>query len=418
MALDHLLPMRAREVPDRIALAASGATLTYAELESATKGREDDAGKPVAVSMPAGLDYAVELHALIRAGAVACPLDPRLTATEREAALEGTGTSPPGTRVRILTSGSSGRPRSIPLTDSNLIWSAVGSGLALGVEPHDRWLCVVPLFHVSGLMILVRSLVNGTAAEIHDGFELDRAAAALEGGEVTLVSLVATQLGRLLEAGADLRGPRAIVLGGGPTPDELLAEALARGATVVQTYGMTETTSQVATLAPEAARRKPGSAGRALLSAELRISGQGEILVRGPVVAPGSAAEDGWLHTGDLGRLDEDGYLHVTGRDAETIITGGENVMPSEVEAVLSRHPGVADAAVVGSPDPEWQEAVTALVVVADGSSPTEEELREHCAASLAPFKVPKRVEFVSDLPRTSSGKLRRHDLKTMGGNK
>ncbi|MGZ5337925.1 MAG: AMP-binding enzyme, partial [Solirubrobacterales bacterium] len=213
---------------------------------------------------------------------------------------------------------------------------------------------------------------------------------------------------------ADIAGPRALLLGGGPIPPELLTEAIGRGAAVVQTYGLTEAASQVATLAPEDAKRKLGAAGRPLLTTHVRIEG-GVILVQGPTVSSGCLDADGWLHTGDLGRIDEDGFLYVTGRSSELIVSGGENVMPAEVEGVLLAHPAVADAAVFGRPDPEWQEAVCALVVLGADADAGEKELREHCAASLAPFKVPKRVEFTPSLPRTPSGKLLRNELERVG---
>ena len=211
----------------------------------------------------------------------------------------------------------------------------------------------------------MRSVIYGTTAVLHDGFDADRVAAALAEERITVVSLVTTMLTRLLEAGADLSGPRAILVGGGPVPEEPLEEAIGRGATVVQTYGLTEACSQVTTLAPDDARRKLGSAGRPLLTTHLRIQ-DGEILVQGPTVAPGRADADGWLHTGDLGRIDEEGFLYVEDRIDDMIVTGGENVVPAEVEKVLLRHPEVADAAVIGREDPEWQQAVTAVVVLAE----------------------------------------------------
>ena len=151
---------------------------------------------------------------------------------------------------RILTSGSSGHPRPIGLTYGNLLWSAVGSAFNLGVEPTDRWLCCLPLFHVSGLSIAVRSVIYGTTAVVHDGFDVDRVAASLEGDGITMISLVATQLAACSRPGVDLLPLRAVLVGGGPVPEDVLEEAIGRGATVVQTYGMTETASQVTTLAP------------------------------------------------------------------------------------------------------------------------------------------------------------------------
>jgi O-succinylbenzoic acid--CoA ligase len=217
-------------------------------------------------------------------------------------------------------------------------------------------------------------------------------------------------LTRLLDAGAAIERPRAILVGGGPVPDEVLAEALGLGATVVQTYGLTEAASQVTTLSPGEAESRRGSAGRALLTTHVRIS-DGEILVQGPTVAPAALEDDGWLHTGDAGRIDEDGFIWVEGRRDAVIVTGGEKVMPEEVEEVLAAHPDVADAAVIGRPDPDWQSAVVALVVPRDGVEPEAEGLRSWCAARLTAYKVPKRVEFTSELPRTPSGKLLRREL-------
>jgi O-succinylbenzoic acid--CoA ligase len=313
--------------------------------------------------------------------------------------------------AHVLTSGSTGTPHPVGLTYGNFLWSAVGSAFNIGVEPEDRWLCCLPLSHVSGLSIVVRSVIYGTTAVVHDGFDVDRAGAALENDDISVVSVVATMLMRLLEAGADLSGPRAILVGGGPVPEEPLEEAIAKGATVVQTYGLTETCSQVTTLAPADARRKLGSAGRPLLTTHLRIQ-DGEILVQGPTVAPGRADADGWLHTGDLGQIDEEGFLYVSDRIDDMIVSGGENVIPAEVEEVLLRHPEVADAAVIGREDPEWQQAVTAVVVLVSGATATPDDLRQHCAETLAGFKVPKRVELAAALPRTPSGKLMRRALR------
>ena len=441
MHLDNWLSQRAATCPDRCALISEGLELTYVELEreaTATArrlaARGVRRGGTVAIDLTPGVEYVVLLHALMKLGATAYPINSRLAASERAAELERTrpaltltGNPDLGTteadlpllgehdldalHCRILTSGTSGRPRPVGLTYGNHLWSAVGSAFNLGVEPTDRWLCCLPLFHVGGLSIVMRSVIYGTTAVVHGGFDGDRIAASLEGDGVTMISLVTTQLIRLLEAGVDLLPLRAVLIGGGPVPDDVLSEALGRGATVVQTYGLTEAASQVTTLSPADAGRKLGSAGRPLLTTHLRIQ-DGEILVQGPTVAPGAADEDGWLHTGDLGRIDEDGFLYVEDRLGDVIVSGGENVLPAEVEEVLLRHPGVADAAAVGRADAEWQEAVTAVVVLREGAGVSADELRSHCAAELAGYKVPKRVEFVSELPRTASGKLMRRELR------
>jgi o-succinylbenzoate---CoA ligase len=441
MKLDDWLAQRSQSCPDRTALVADGAEMTYAELEAeatwvarrlAAHGVRR--GSTAALTMHPRREQVVLAHALMKVGAALLPLNPRLTEAERAAIVDAeepiVDLDDPGELTqteadlpllgehdmdaicaRVMTSGSSGAPRAIGLTYGNFLWSAVGSAFNIGVDPADRWLCCVPLSHIAGLGIVMRSTIYGTAAVVHDGFDCDRVAASLEGDGITVLSLVTTMLTRLLEAGADLSGPRAILVGGGPVPEEPLKEAIAKGATVVQTYGLTETCSQVTTLAPADAARKLGSAGRPLLTTHLRIQ-EGEILVQGPTVAPGHADADGWLHTGDLGHIDEEGFLYVEDRIDDLIVSGGENVVPAEVEEVLLRHPEVADAAVIGREDPEWQQAVTAVVVLESGASATPDDLRRHCADSLAGFKVPKRVELAAALPRTPSGKLMRRALR------
>jgi O-succinylbenzoic acid--CoA ligase len=220
-------------------------------------------------------------------------------------------------------------------------------------------------------------------------------------------------LARLLDAG--LEHPprlRCALIGGGPLAPALVQRARAAGVPVSQTYGLTEACSQVTTAPPGDARvRRAADAGPALFCTRVGLSPDHEILVRGPTVAPGALGPDGWLHTGDLGELDDEGRLGVTGRISDTIVTGGENVAPAEIEGVLLEHPSVADAAVHGIPDAEWGEAVVAAVVLAPEMRAGEDELRRHCATRLARYKVPKQVRFVSSLPRTSSGKLRRREL-------
>jgi o-succinylbenzoate---CoA ligase len=441
MKLDDWLAQRSQSCPERTALVADGSEVTYAELEAEATwvarrliAHGVRRGSTVAMTMHPRREQVVMIHALMKVGAVLLPLGPRLSAEERAAVIaseepavdlddagELTQTEADlpllgehdmdDVASHVMTSGSTGTPEPIGLTYGNFLWSAVASAFNIGVEPEDRWLCCLPLSHISGLGIVMRSVIYGTAAVVHDGFNVDRVAESLERDRITVVSLVATMLTRLLDAGADLSGPRALLIGGGPVPEEALEEALGRGATVVQTYGLTETCSQVTTLAPADARRKLGSAGRPLLTTHLRIQ-DGEILVQGPTVAPGRADADGWLHTGDLGRIDEEGFLYVDDRMDDLIVTGGENVVPAEVEKVLLRHPEVADAAVVGREDPEWQQAVTAIVVLRDGSEVSPDELRRHCAESLAGYKVPKRVELAAALPRTPSGKLMRRALR------
>jgi O-succinylbenzoic acid--CoA ligase len=312
------------------------------------------------------------------------------------------------------------------LTVGNFWWSAIGSARNLGSMENDRWIACLPLFHIGGLSILTRSVIYGTTAEVHDRFDPEQVNASIDDG-ATMVSAVAVMLERMLETRGDRDFPpslRTVLVGGGPVADELLERCERRGVPVVQTYGLTETCSQVATLSPGDAPRKRGSAGRPLHPNELRIDATdgdngGEILVRGPVVMAGyadlpdetsKAIVDGWLHTGDYGRVDDEGFLYVLDRRDDLIITGGENVYPAEVEAALLSHPAIEEAAVIGVRDEKWGQRAIAVFSVKQGSTPPDPaELDRWCRKSLAGFKVPSEFRVVtSALPRTASGKLRR----------
>lgn len=341
------------------------------------------------------------------------------------------------THTIIYTSGTTGNPKGARLTYGNHWWSAVASALNLGLHPDDRWLACLPLFHVSGLSILMRSVIYGITAVVHDGFDPERVNAAIEEEGVTIVSVVATMLQRMLDAWGDRPYPphlRCILVGGGPVPRPLLERCARWNIPVVQTYGLTETASQAVTLAPQDALRKLGSAGKPLLPNELRIidgkTGNGlpprkvgEITLRGPTVTPGyvnapaateRAIRNGWLHTGDLGYVDEEGYLYVVDRRDDLIITGGENVYPAEVEGVLMAHPAVAEAGVAGLPDAHWGQKVAAAVVLRPGASVSADDLQAFCSQRLATYKIPRHIAFVDALPRNAAGKLLRRSLPSL----
>ncbi|MGI8801512.1 MAG: class I adenylate-forming enzyme family protein [Solirubrobacteraceae bacterium] len=410
--------------PDRPAIETPTGSLTYAELAAAAAA-DLPAGERVAIALPPGLDFAVALHACLRSGAVAVPVDLRLGSRERAAVCAGAvrvidrpirsggGPGRPAgghdlgaPAVVVHTSGTTGPPRAVVLTYGNLLWSAVGSATAIGLDPAERWLCALPPAHVGGLSILVRSAIYGTTAVVHERFDTTTVIAALMNEAITVVSLVPTTLARLLDAGlCDPPSLRCALVGGAPVPPSLLDRALSVGLRVSQTYGLSETCSQVTT-------QMPGDggpdAGPPLFCTRVRIV-DGEIQVAGPTVAEAAGP---WLATGDLGEL-VDGRLRVTGRRSDTIVSGGENIAPTEIEAVLAEHPAVAEAAVLGVPDAEWGEAICALVVVAPGTPPPDpDELRRHCRERLAAFKVPKGFVFVESLPRTRSGKLARAELR------
>jgi O-succinylbenzoic acid--CoA ligase len=436
MDLDPWLPRAAALRPDHPALIdAHGAQTTYAELRAHTldaaavlQAGGIERGDRVALAMPAGAHFLAALHATLMLGAAVVPIDLRLRAEEQAQRTRGaklTVTEPlqrtgePDARTLdrldvgapatiVHTSGTTAEPKEVSLTIGNWTWNALGSALALGVDSHDRWLCTLPLSHVGGLAILIRSAIYGTTVVLHERFDTEAALTAIERDEVTLASLVPTTLERLLDIGLKAPNPlRVALIGGGPLAPVLAAQAQEAGIPVAQTYGMTEACSQVATSLPG----EPDTAGRPLVGQRVEIAPDGEILVAGPNVAPETVAADGWLHTGDRGALDEHGRLTVTGRKADTIVTGGENVAPAEVEAALLAHPAVADAGVHGRPDPRWGEAVVATVVLHDGSHAEAEELRAHVASQLARYKVPKEIAFAATLPRTPSGKLLRREL-------
>ncbi len=435
--MDHWLIGAAARRPDRLALVSARSGLSYKGLAlragvaaRALLARGVQPGDRVALGHEDRVEFAVALHACLLVGARAVPIDLRLSGEERAA--RAAGAIPivepvplervPLERVPLEpvplepvplaldavatvmhTSGTTAAPKPVELTYGNWLANALGSAVALGLDVEERWLCAMPLAHVGGLSILIRSAIYATTVVLHERFETEAVRAALmdPGQRITVVSLVPTMLARLLDAG--LRSPPALrwaLLGGGPIAPALLERAAVAGVPVAPTYGMTETCSQIATF------------GFPLPGVDLRLQGdEREILVRGPVVAPGALAADGWLHTGDLGSLDADGRLVVTGRKADTIVSGGENVAPAEVEAVLLAHPAVADAAVFARDDPEWGEAVIALVVVREGAAVGAAELRAFCGARLAAFKVPKVVQFTAELPRMGSGKLVRREL-------
>jgi len=437
MDLDPWLLRAATLRPDHPALIdADGATTTYAALHAdaldaaaVLQIKGIGRGDRVALQLPSGHDFLAALHGTLMLGATVVPIDLRLGAQEQEQRAAGAKTivrerltrttepdaqllarlNPATAATLVHTSGTSAEPKPVTLTIGNWTWNALGSALALGLHHDDRWLCTLPLSHVGGLAILLRSAIYGTTVVLHERFDTAMALTAIERDKVTLVSLVPTTLARLLDAGLRAPNPlRVALIGGGSLPPVLAAQAQEAGILVAQTYGMTEACSQVSTSLPG----EPETAGRPLLGQQVQIAEDDEILVKGPTVAPGAAAADGWLHTGDCGQLDAQGRLMVTGRKADTIVSGGENIAPAEVEAALLTHPAIADAGVYGRPDPQWGEAVVATVVLHDGAQAESEELRAHVAAQVARFKVPKEVGFATRLPRTPSGKLLRRKLR------
>ncbi len=310
----------------------------------------------------------------------------------------------PAIELVAFTSGSGGVPKGVRLTGSNLEASAAASAIHLDHRQEDVWLANLPLFHIGGLMILFRSAREMATVLLHSGFDATATADALETGQANLASMVAFTLDRTLRVNTNrFDRVKAVLVGGGPVPVDLVAAASGRGLPILASYGLTETASQIAT-----ARRAGEMSLAPVHRAEIRVE-RGVIEVRGPMVTPGyldqpERSEADWLVTGDLGRIDDDGGLWVTGRADTVIVTGGENVEPEEIESVLRQHPGVEEVVVVGVPDPVYGSVVAAVFEGEAGSGEVERFGRYR----LAGFKIPKKWLRVDAVPRNHVGKVDR----------
>ncbi|MEF8757481.1 MAG: o-succinylbenzoate--CoA ligase [Halobacteriales archaeon] len=484
-----LLTRRARTTPDRTALVddATGRTWSYRQLdravgETATALLEAgvDSGVRIGTLLDTRVAFVRVVHAAMRVGAELVPLNVRLTPAELEPLVERAGVKlliagaetepsaseafdgrvltvdptddddvedlpeygdgPDGdpqptlrsrddTAVIMFTSGTTGRPKAVRLTVGNLVASATASAFRLGVDPDDRWLVTIPMYHMGGLAPVIRSTLYGTTVVLRESFDPDGTIRTISDRRVTGVSLVPTMLRRLLDAGwSPPDRLRFVLLGGAPAPAGLIDRCEDRGVPVHPTYGMTETASQIATARPEEAFAHEGTVGQPLFGTSvavvnddgepLRPGEPGELVVDGPIVTPGyldeattAAFSDRGLHTGDVGYRDEEGHLWVLNRLDDRILTGGELVDPGEVVDALRGHAAVVDAAVVGLDDPEWGERVAALVATDDGVSANE--LASFCEGRLAGFKRPRTWGFCEELPRTASGTVDREAVRT-----
>ena len=316
-----------------------------------------------------------------------------------------------GTAAVVVTSGTTARPKGVELTYDGITAIGHGWAAAMGHDADDHWLVCVPLHHVAGLAILARASVTGAAVTVRDGFDLDDVATAPGAVGATLVSVVPTMLGRLLDAGAPMHEYRRVVTGGAPTSDALRARADDSGVAVVDAYGQSETWGGCV------ANGVPIPGARVRLGPKDEIEIAGAMVMRDyrrePEASRQAFTHDGWLRTGDVGVL-SNGHVRVVDRLRDLVITGGVNVSPVEVEQVLAQHPGVADCAVTGRPDPEWGERVVAHVVPRDaGAPPTLDDLRAFARERLAAPKLPRELELVDDIPRSAGGKILRRELRT-----
>jgi len=427
-------------------------------------------GRRVALLLSNSASHVCLIHAAARLGATLVPLNVRLTPRELQpqvarsrpdfllcdatteataaallsadlrvlplSALEQLADAPPpswsprpfdarGVQSVVHTSGTTGQPKGVLLTFDNHFWSATASVLRLGHRPQDRWLACMPLYHVGGMAIVLRCCLYGTTVVLQRTFDPDALCHAVEAERVSLVSVVPTMLHRALELWERRPAPaslRCVLLGGAAASQQLLEHTLALRLPLATTYGLTEAASQVATSHPEGVLHKPGSVGKPLMFTQLRVADErgqtlaagdiGEIRVKGPTVMRGYDGEaglkDGELHTGDLGFLDDEDDLWPVQRRADLILSGGEKVIPFEVERALLEHPEVEQACVVGLDDAVWGQRVAAAVVRKPGARTTEVALSTFCEDKLAGFKRPRVVHFVERLPQTSAGKLDR----------
>ncbi|WP_366247448.1 o-succinylbenzoate--CoA ligase [Terribacillus aidingensis] len=479
--IPHWLQKQADLSPGRLALETpEGTTITFGDLHKAVDIRARKLtslgvkqGSRVAVLSHNSVEMVMLVHAMSYIGATLILLNTRLTTAEwsfqlqdSEAELlltearfekQAKDTGVPSVTIEMLhnqpekeytcctelqlddvftiiyTSGTTGNPKGVEHTYGNHWWSAIGSALNLGLSQEDKWLSPLPMFHVGGLSTIFKSAIYGMPLYVTESFDEKVVQTAIMERGVTIVSVVTVMLQRLLrlqeEDGVTYPEKfRCMLLGGGPAPLHLLEESKTRDIPVFQSYGMTETASQIVTLSPEDSIRKLGSAGKALVPAQLRIMTEsgfakpeepGEIQVKGPMITKGyyrnpdatdGAFREGWLATGDIGYTDKEGYLYVLDRRKDLIISGGENIYPAEVEGVLTSHPGIKEAAVIGKADTNWGSVPVAFLV--KSAEVSADELQAYCQEKLARYKIPKYWHFVDELPRNASNKLMRYKLQ------
>ena len=337
----------------------------------------------------------------------------------------------------MYTSGTTGRPKGAMLSHGNLWWNNVAALLASDVLANDVTLVAAPLFHIGGLNVTTLSaLQKGAEVILHRSFDPGRALADIASHRVTTMFGVPAMFLFMAQhpafPAADLTSLRLLLVGGAPSPLPLLKTYLERGVSMQQGYGLTETSPMVSLLAPEHALAKVGSSGRTPPFVEVRAvdgegralaaGAQGEILVRGPNVFKGywglpeatakALDAEGWLHTGDAGFVDAQGFVTISDRIKDMIISGGENIYPAEIESELMRHPAIAEVGVIGEPDPTWGERVVAVAALKPGRHLTLEALRTFAQERLAAFKLPKRLEIVAALPRNTTGKILKQKLR------
>ena len=455
MDLSRIVERWAAHFPSKVALHFHGTDITYADLWARITSTKLDVqkGERVAWLGYNNPDMLVLLFALARRGAILVPLNWRLTAAEHRQVLadcapkllfcddefrghaqqlgislgtlkdgqpqDCTGTDSDDILI-VYTSGTTGQPKGAVLTQSALLWNGFNSIHAHDLAQSDHVLSALPMFHVGGLNNqTLPALLAGASVTLHKRFEPGAwlADVALRRPSISLLvpATMAAVIAHPAWPQTDLSSLKLVNTGSMVVPDSLIRAFHARGVVVGQIYGATETAPIATVLLREDAVRKPGSAGKPAAHCEVKLV-EGEIWVRGPALMRGywpdysGLTADGWFRTGDLARIDEEGFYWIVGRSKDVIISGGENVHPAELENVLADCPGIAEAAVVGIADPKWGEAACACIVLKDDSL-DEGAILALFRDRLARYKHPRRIVFLDRLPRNAMGKVLRGEL-------
>ncbi len=336
------------------------------------------------------------------------------------------------TALILSTSGSEGQAKLVPLTFNNLFQSFILSNSILKGNKEDKWLLSLPLYHIGGFSIFTRSLFSNSKLIIPASLNTDDLVSTITETDPDKFSLVSTQFKRLIEEGIKPNsGLKYLLLGGGPLDSDLIKNAILDGWKICKVYGSTETSAFISLLTPENFNEKIESAGSPLPGVEIKILDEcknplpplsvGEIAISSPTVTHGylnaheinqMKFQNGFYYSGDYGYLDEDGYLYISNRRNDLIISGGENINSFEIEKLLLTHPLIADAVVVGIPDDEWGEIVVAVIVLKAEKTLTEENIKTFLKEKMASYKVPKRITFTSEIPKTTLGKVRKDEVK------